>query len=88
MGQPSKKLNLKNIGARTEGMLLEIGVDGYESLNRIGAVEAYRRLRERYPGKVKLNALYTLEAALWGIHWLELLPEVKEELKEKLAVLE
>ncbi|GIO11577.1 hypothetical protein J19TS2_11320 [Cohnella xylanilytica] len=88
MARSSKKLNLKNIGARTEGMLLEIGVDGYESLNRIGSVEAYRRLRERYPGKVNLNALYALEAALWGIHWLELLPEVKEVLTEKLAALE
>ncbi|MBB6690272.1 hypothetical protein H7B90_02555 [Cohnella xylanilytica] len=37
---------------------------------------------------MNLNALYALEAALWGIHWLELLPEVKEVLTEKLAALE
>lgn len=82
---PSKRLNLKNIGAKTEWMLLEIGVNGYEALNLIGSVEAYRRLKARFPGKLNLNALYALEAALWGIHWLELLPEVKEKLKEELG---
>lgn len=49
---PAKRLNLKNIGPKTEWMLLEIGVDGYESLNRIGSVEAYRRLQARFPGKL------------------------------------
>lgn len=83
--QPSKQLNLKNIGPKTEWMLLEIGVDGYEALNQIGSVEAYRRLKTRFPdSKLNLNALYALEAALWGIHYLELLPEVKEQLKEEL----
>lgn len=80
---PAKKLNLKNIGPKTEWMLFEIGIDGYDALNRVGSVEAFSRLQERFNGKFSLNALYAMEAALWGIHWLELLPEVKEQLKEK-----
>ncbi|WP_438446552.1 TfoX/Sxy family DNA transformation protein [Gorillibacterium sp. sgz5001074] len=79
-----KRLNLMNIGPRTEWMLEAVGVHGYDELNAIGSVEAYKRLRERFPGKVNLNALYALEAALWHIHWLELLPEIKEQLKAEL----
>ncbi|TMV51512.1 TfoX/Sxy family protein [Paenibacillus mesophilus] len=76
-----KTMNLKNIGAKTEPWLREIGVHGLEDLNRIGSVEAYKRLKSRYPDKINLNALYALEAALWNIHWLELAPEFKEQLR-------
>ncbi|WP_420852149.1 TfoX/Sxy family DNA transformation protein [Paenibacillus hamazuiensis] len=36
-----------------------------------------------YPDKINLLALYALEAALWNIHWLELAPEIKDELKRE-----
>lgn len=74
-------MNLKNIGAKTEHWLRQIGVNGYDDLNRIGSVEAYRRLKSMYPDKINLLALYALEAALWNIHWLELAPEIKDQLK-------
>lgn len=76
-----KTMNLKNIGAKTEPWLRDIGIHGFEDLNRLGSVEAYRRLKSLYPDKINLNALYALEAALWSIHWLELPPEIKEQLK-------
>lgn len=66
MARSSKKLNLKNIGARTEGMLLEIGVDGYESLNRIGSVEAYRRLRGALSGEGEFKRSIRLGSRLMG----------------------
>ncbi len=69
--QMKKNMNLKNIGAKTEPWLREIGVNEYDDLNRIGSVETYRRLKSMYPDKINLNALYALEAALWNIHWLE-----------------
>ncbi|WP_199620222.1 TfoX/Sxy family DNA transformation protein [Paenibacillus alkalitolerans] len=78
-----KTMNLKNIGAKTESWLQEIGVHGYDDLNRIGSVETYRRLKSRYPDQVNLTALYALEAALWSIHWLELAPEIKDQLKRE-----
>jgi DNA transformation protein and related proteins len=77
-----KTMNLKNIGAKTEPWLRDIGVNGYDDLNRIGSVETYRRLKSKYP-KVNLNALYALEAALWNIHWLELAPEIKDQVKRE-----
>ncbi|WP_422614974.1 TfoX/Sxy family DNA transformation protein [Cohnella caldifontis] len=51
----------------------------------IGSVEAYCRLKERFPNKIKLNALYALEAGLWNIHWLESAPEIKDQLKLEAA---
>ncbi|MGC5327541.1 TfoX/Sxy family DNA transformation protein [Brevibacillus sp. SYSU BS000544] len=80
-----KTMNLKNIGAKTEPWLREIGIQGYDDLNQLGSVEAYRRLKEKYPEKINLLALYALEAALWNIHWLELAPEVKEQLKREVS---
>lgn len=81
MRQMKKTMNLKNVGVKTEPWLREIGVNGYDDLNRIGSVEAYRRLKSMYPDKINLLGLYALEAALWNIHWLELAPEIKEQLK-------
>lgn len=81
--QMKKTMNLKNIGPKTEPWLREIGVNGYDDLNRIGSVETYRRLKSSYPDKVNLIALYALEAALWNIHWLELAPEIKNQLKHE-----
>lgn len=78
-----KTMNLKNIGAKTEDFLREIGVQGYEDLNRMGALEAYRRLKSNYPDHINVMALYALEAALWDIHWLELAPAYRAELKQQ-----
>lgn len=77
----NRTMGLKNIGAKTEPWLREIGVNGYNDLHAIGSVEAYRRLKSMYPDKINLLALYALEAALWDIHWLELAPEIREQLK-------
>lgn len=79
----NKTMNLKNVGPKTEPWLREVGIHGYEDLNRIGSVEAYRRLKSKYSGKINLNALYALEAALWDIHWLDLAPEIKAQLKQE-----
>jgi DNA transformation protein len=84
MPSPNKRMQLKNIGPIGEEMLKEIGIHGYDDLNRVGSVEAYRTLKGLYPGRISLNALYAMEAALWGIHWLELPTEVKDQLKAEL----
>ncbi|MFE5322354.1 TfoX/Sxy family protein [Paenibacillus sp. NPDC056579] len=80
-----KTLNLKNIGPKSEFMLKEIGIHSYDDLNAMGSVQAYIAMQEHYPGRLTLNALYAMEAALWGIHWLELPVEVKETLKAELS---
>jgi len=46
-------------------------------------VEAYRRLKFMLPRQVGLNALYALEAALRGCHWLDLPEDVKAALRQQ-----
>lgn len=53
-------------------------------LERLGAVEAYRRLREQdYPAS--LNLVYAIEGALRGITWNRLPLALKTELKVRVA---
>lgn len=72
---------IKNLGEVSERMLAEIGVYSEADLREIGAIEAYRRMRFAFDGKISLNALYAMEAGLLGIHWNHLDPARKAELK-------
>jgi DNA transformation protein len=69
------------IGPVTEKRLIEVGVDDLATLRRIGALDAYRRLKFRFGKAVTLNALYGLEAVILGCHWLQLPPERRDALK-------
>ncbi|MBF9197723.1 TfoX/Sxy family protein [Microvirga terrestris] len=74
---------LPGIGPVTQGWLKEVGIRTESELRSIGAVEAYRRLRFMVPRQVNLNALYALEAALRGCHWLDLPQDVKTALQQQ-----
>jgi DNA transformation protein len=75
-------LKLKNIGKVSEVWLKEIGVFHYNDLNEMGAVEAFKRIKQKRPN-VSLNLLYALEGALWGVHYLELDRQIREQLKRE-----
>ena len=75
--------SLPGIGPVTQGWLDEVGIGTVADLQSIGAVEAYRRLKFMFPRRVSLNALYGLEAALRGCHWLDLPPTVKTVLQQE-----
>jgi DNA transformation protein len=74
---------LPGIGPATRHWLEAAGLARVQDLRDIGAVEAYRRLKFMRPREVTLNALYALEAALRGCHWLDLPPEVKAALQQE-----
>ena len=74
---------LPGVGPVTQGWLDEAGIGTVGTLRSLGAVEAYRRLKFMFPGRVTLNALYGLEAALRGCHWLDLPEEVKSALRQQ-----
>ena len=74
---------LPGIGPVTRGWLAEVGLHTVGDLRAIGAVEAYRRLKFMLPRRVSLNALYGLEAALRGCHWLDLPQDVKAALQQQ-----
>lgn len=75
--------DLPGIGPVTQGWLDEIGIHTVSDLKALGSVEAYRRLKFMLPRRVTLNALYSLEAALRGCHWLDLPQDVKAALQQE-----
>ncbi len=75
--------SLPGIGPVTQGWLEEVGIRTVPDLKAIGSVEAYRRLKFMLPRRVGLNALYGLEAALRGCHWLDLPQDVKTALQQE-----
>lgn len=72
--------DMMNLGPATEEYLRAVGIETPEQLSEIGSVDAYRRLKERFPRQVNLLFLYAMEGALLDIHWNALPPEVKDEI--------
>ena len=76
----------KNIGATIEKCLNEIGIFTLADLAEMTSVEAFKRIRENYPGKTipVCYYLYSLEGALLDLHWNDTPSELKEELKARI----
>ena len=72
---------LKNIGPASARQLREVGIDSAAALRKLGALDAYRRLKHAFPREVTVVMLYALEGALRDCHWNHLPPGVKDRLK-------
>jgi DNA transformation protein and related proteins len=72
---------LRNIGPKSAKWLAEVGIEQRGDLERIGAVGAYRAVRES-GRNASLNLLYALEGALLDVRWDELPPPLKERLRD------
>ena len=66
--------SLRNIGATVAARLAEVGITSRADLKQMGAPEAYRRLVARNRGRALpvCYYLYSLQAALEGVHWNEI----------------
>lgn len=86
----SELAQLKNIGVTIEQRLNEIGVFSRADLEQIGAVSAYRRIKENYPDKTipVCYYLYSLRGALDGVHWNTLPVNVKAKLRRQVSEIE
>ncbi|HFD15000.1 MAG TPA: competence protein TfoX [Rhodospirillales bacterium] len=73
--------DLRNLGPVTERQLAEVGIGDVETLRRLGACEAWARLKWRFPREINIVALYALEGALTDTHWNRLPPARKAELR-------
>lgn len=75
----SELLGLKNLGMASVNILHAIGVNSYDDLSAMGAVDAYCRIKNRgiHVSKVML---YALQGALMDVHWNDLSPELKTQL--------
>ena len=72
---------LRNLGPATERRLVAVGVRTRADLERLGAVEAWLRLRDAFPEWTSRNALYALEGALLDERWDRLPAEVLARLR-------
>ncbi|WP_339898505.1 TfoX/Sxy family protein [uncultured Gilvimarinus sp.] len=77
--QHSELLELKNLGMASVNILRAIGVNSYEDLKHMGAVNAYRRIKDRDINVSKVM-LYALHGALLDIHWNDLPADLKARL--------
>ena len=75
----SELLQLKNLGMASVNILHAVGINTYADLRRVGAVEAYLRIKARDINVSKVM-LYALEGALLDVHWNDLSPETKSQL--------
>ena len=74
--------SLLNLGPRSEEWLTAVGITSYEQLESLGSVQAYLRVRERFP-RASANLLYALEGALLDVRW-DLLPvELRARLRRE-----
>lgn len=78
----SELLKLKNLGMASVNILHAVGINTYEDLNRVGAIEAYRRIKARDINVSKVM-LYALQGALMDVHWNDLSPDLKIKLVEE-----
>lgn len=75
-----------NIGATIEKCLHEIGIFTLADLEKTTSAEAFKKIRGNHPEKTipVCYYLYSLEGALLNMHWNDIPPERKEELRKKI----
>ena len=73
--------SMANIGDEMAKKLASVGIDSPEKLARLGAKQAFFRVKEAYP-QVCLVHLYALEGAIQDVEFNHLSEEKKKELKE------
>ncbi|MCU7936189.1 MAG: TfoX/Sxy family protein [Candidatus Thiodiazotropha sp. (ex Dulcina madagascariensis)] len=85
--QNRKLIDLKNIGKKIVGRLNEVGIFSEEELRGVGAAEAHRMIRDKYPDETLpvCYYLYSFEGALCNKHWNDISQERKLELKRMIS---
>lgn len=73
---------LKGIGIKSAGWMIEVGVDSPEKLAETGAVETYARMKAAYPRQMSICGLWALEGAIRGVSAHALSKQEKDALKQ------
>lgn len=77
----SELTGMMNIGKEMAKKLTTVGIDSREKLIRVGAKQAFLKIKQEYPN-VCLVHLYALEGAVCNTEYNCLSEEKKKELKE------
>lgn len=80
----SALVKLKNVGEKTAPWLEAVGIHTPEDLIAVGAVEAYRRLKAKFP-QVNRTALWALQGALMDLPFNQVPQSVRDELLAELG---
>ncbi len=78
---------MKNLGPKSSEWLAAIGVYSLAEVSRLGVVETYKRVKTAFPGKVSLNLLFGLQAALLDIPVSQLPKDIRNQLKQEMESL-
>ncbi len=76
-----KLTGLPNIGKKLEEQLISIGIETPEQLKAAGSKGAWLKIKA-VDSSACYNRLCALEGAIQSIHWHNLSPEAKQDLKE------
>jgi len=74
---------LRGLGTVSSRLLASVGIHRESDLRSVGPVEAFARVRMAADPRVSLNLLYALQAALLGVDWRRLSPEVRRALRDE-----
>ncbi|MCV0366190.1 MAG: TfoX/Sxy family protein [Nitrosopumilus sp.] len=82
----SELSGLKNIGATIEKRLNEIGIYSKKDLQKMGAVKAYKKIKQKNSDKTipVCYYLYSFQGALEEKHWNDISEKTKKNLLQKI----
>ena len=83
--QPVALERMKNLGPVSAARLRAAGIETPEELRRLGAVEAYVRLKRAFPAETTHTSLYMLHGAVTGVRWYGLSEESRAALRDAAA---
>jgi DNA transformation protein len=63
---------MPSLGKASAELLVDVGITTPAMLRKIGAIEAWRRLRFAHGKRVTVTWIYALDIAIQGVHWKEL----------------
>jgi hypothetical protein len=75
--------SMKNLGPISAARLRAVGIDSPEELRRLGAVEAYLRLKRAHPFEISLVFLYALHGAVTDTDWRQLSESTRARLRRE-----
>ena len=82
---PETLEKMRNLGPIIAGRLRTIGIETPDELRRLGAIEAYVRLKRAFPVETTHAQLYALHGAVNDVRWYVLPEEARAALRDAVA---
>ena len=76
---------MRNLGPVIAGRLREVGIETPAELRRLGAIEAYVRLKRVFRTETTHAQLYALHGAVTDVRWYALPEEARAALRDAAA---